>query len=202
MLERLFTANPFVRPIVDMPAVAYILWLVVAAVVFLVTLAVIAPKPIQRDARSFLEIGVMIAGALLISPLTEPPYLVLLIIPGVAVVEYVRSAGLGRPGVRRATLLFIGLWAIEVVPRHATEDFLRHQSRTDSILADLFASLATTNFFILLAAFGLQVYILSIATDIGPLVAIHRFIRRAPALAGSWVRDAMTAAGLRLHPLS
>ena len=81
LLERLFTVNPFVPPLVDMPALAVGLWLVVVGVIFITTLAVIAPRPFERQSRSLLELGVMLSGLLLISPLTEPPHLVLLIMP-------------------------------------------------------------------------------------------------------------------------
>src|SRR5205085_566021 len=123
LLERLFTFNPVVRPIVDAPAVAYGLWLLIAAATFVLTLAVIAPRPIRRDTRSFLEFGVIVSGLMLISPLTEPPYLVMLIIPAVAAFAWITRRA--DRYARLASILLIAWWIAESIPRQFTENFLR-----------------------------------------------------------------------------
>lgn len=190
LLERLFTVNPFVRPLVDMPVLAVGLWLVVVGVIFVVTLAVLAPHPFRRDSRSLIEIGAMISGLMLISPLTEPPYLVLLIMPFVATLIYLRSVEWNQGAFRWVTLVLVGLWVSELVPRSYTEPFFwQHLSQTDRFQAALLVILAPTHFYILLTTFVLQLHVLHLASGSTTLEALHRFVRNSPTLLGDWFKD-------------
>ncbi|HEX8966527.1 MAG TPA: glycosyltransferase family 87 protein, partial [Chloroflexota bacterium] len=192
MLERLFSANPYVRPIVEAPLLATVMWLMIAVAIMIVMLAVISPRPFQRDNRSLLELGVMVSGLLLISPLTEPPYLVLLIIPLVASFSYLRAVAWTQAPFRLAVVALLVVWAVELLPRRY-EDFFWDRIHTGSISADLFVSLAPGHFYILLATFALQLYVLGIASNTSFGVAVRNFTRHAPLLAQEWLTDALRA---------
>jgi hypothetical protein len=190
MLERLFTINPFVRPLVDKPILAVGLWVIIVATIFAVTLAVIAPRPIRRDTRSLVEFGAMVSGLLLVSPLTEPPYLVLLILPLVATLIYLRSVSWSDRRFQWAALALFGLWCLELIPRHYTEPFLsRHLSRTDALGTVLLVLLTPTHFYILLATFLLQLYVLHLASGSTTVEAVGRFVRDSPMLLQDWLKD-------------
>jgi hypothetical protein len=192
--------NPFVRPLVDFPPLAVMLWLVIVVIVLVLTLAVVAPRPFQRDSRSLLEVGVIVSGLLLISPLTEPPYLVLLIIPLVASVIYLQTVTWTRPPFRMAAVALLGLWALELIPRHYTEEFFWRRSHTSSVTADLFVTLAPTHFYILLGTFALQLHVLALASSRPTVVAVRRFIRDCPVLAWEWFKDLEIALKLSGRP--
>jgi hypothetical protein len=193
MLERLFTVNPFVRPVVDMPVLAVALWLVVVGVIFVITLAVIEPRPFRRESRSLVELGVMISGLLLVSPLTEPPYLVLLIIPFVATLSYLRSVQWSPGPFRWAALALVGLWVSELIPRKYTENVISRLPRTDAFHAALFVIVVPTHFYILLATFVLQLHLLRLASGRTTFEAIRRFLRNSPMLLRDWLMDLLAA---------
>jgi hypothetical protein len=190
MLERLFTVNPFVPPVIDMPVLAVGLWLVVVATILAVTFAVITPRPIRRDSRSLVEFGAIVSGLLIVSPLTEPPYLVLLILPLVATLIYLRSVPWSDRRFQWAALALFGVWFLELVPRNYTEPFLsRHLPPTDPAASALRVILMPTHFYILLATFLLQLYVLRLASGSTTLEALRRFVLNAPTLLQDWLRD-------------
>jgi Glycosyltransferase family 87 len=190
MLERLFTVNPFVRPLIVAPALASALWLAIAAVVLVVTLSVIAPRPLRRDKRSLLEIGVILCALMLISPLTEPPYLVSLIVPLFASVSYLRGADWQRGRFGIASFVLLGLWMFELVPRSTIENFF--WSRIDPaqpLMAAVYVTLAPSRFYLLVAVFLLQLHVLSRASGIGTRQAVAHLVRNCPSLAWEWLTD-------------
>jgi hypothetical protein len=190
MLERLFTINPVVRPLAEMPALAVALWLVVVVAVGLLTVAVIAPHQFKRENRSLIEFGTMISGLMLISPLTEPPYLVLLIMPLVASFIYLRSVGWRQARFRWTGVALAGIFLAELVPRAYTEPFFwRHLSTTDPFQVVLLTVFSPTHFYILLATFLLQLHILSLISGTTTLTALQRFARDSPMLVRDWLRD-------------
>jgi Glycosyltransferase family 87 len=193
MLERLFTVNPFVRPLVDMPVLAVALWLVISGMIFIITLAVIAPRPFRRESRSLIELGVMLSGLLLVSPLTEPPYLVLLIMPLVGTLIYLRGVQWNQPPFRWAALALGGLWGLELIPRKYTEDVIARLPHADPFQAALFVILVPTHFYILLATFGLQLHLLHLASGSTTRDALDRFVRNSPMLVGDWLTDLLAA---------
>jgi hypothetical protein len=195
MLERLLTVNPFVHPLVDLPVLAVVLWFVVACIVFAVTLAVITPEPFRRDSQSLVEFGVILSGLMLVSPLTEPPYLVLLIMPLVATIIYLRSAP-PTPGSRVVASALFALWVFQLIPRHYIEPlFWRHLSHTDPVQSALLVVLAPTHFYVLLATFALQLHVLHILSGSTTAQALRRFLRNWPTLLQAWLRDSL---GLRV----
>jgi hypothetical protein len=109
VLARLFTINPAAHPLVVAPAAGNIIWLVVAVVVVGLTVAVTSARPLRRDSLSFLEMGLALEAMMLVSPLTERPYSIFLLIPLLGLFCWVREVG-HRPlrppgGVRRRARL-------------------------------------------------------------------------------------------------
>lgn len=195
MLERLFTANPFVHPIVVAPAVATLLWLAIVATLLLLTLAVVSPRPMQRDNRTLLEVGMIVSALLLVSPLTEPPYLVWSIVPMVASIVYLRTvkSESGRARFGWAAIVVLLIWCVELVPRSYLESFFWARAGTDSLMGSLYATLAPSQFYILVAIFVLQLLVLRRAAGISIGVAVSDLVRHSPQLAWAWVLDLVSA---------
>jgi hypothetical protein len=200
LLERLFTVNPFVPPLVDMPALAVALWLVIAGMIFITTLAVIAPRPFTRDGRSLIELGVMLSGLLLVSPLTEPPYLVLLIMPLVGTLIYLRGVQWDQRPFRWAALALAALWVVQLIPRKYTEDVIGRLPHADPIHAALYVILVPTHFYVLLATFVLQLHLLHLASGLTTGEALNRFVRNSPMLVRDWLRDLLAPGTVSRYP--
>ncbi len=183
MLERLFTVNPFVEHLTDAPAVAVGVWLVLFALVLFTLLAVVAPRPIQREPASLVEFGAILSGLMVISPLTEPPYLVLLILPMTATLIYLRSVRWSEPPALWATFGLAAVWFAELVPRGMIEPRIwQHLDRTEPVQTVLLVLLAPTHFYILLATFLLQLYVLRLVSGHATSVSMSRLVREGPAL--------------------
>jgi hypothetical protein len=198
MLERLFTSNPFVHPIVVAPPVATLLWLAVVATLLLLTLAVVSPRPMQRDNRSLLEVGMIVSALLLISPLTEPPYLVWSIVPMVASVVYLQTVTSepGRPRFGWAAIVVLVIWCVELVPRSYLESFFWARAVTDSLVGSVYATLAPSQFYILVTIFVLQLLVLRRAAGISIGVAVRDLVLNSPQLGWEWVMDLARALNL------
>jgi hypothetical protein len=191
MLERLFTVNPYMPPIADMPRLAVALWVVVVAIVFVLIFAAIRPRPLERDSRSLIEIGAILSGLMIVSPLTEPPYLVLLIMPLVATILHLRGVEWTRPPYLWATVLVCGIWVAELIPRSLTEPFIWNAlSLSGPLQAPLRVLLGPTHFYILLATFVLQLYVLNLSAGSTTLASVQRFVLNSPTLVVEWFRDA------------
>jgi hypothetical protein len=193
MFERLFTVNPFVQPLFEMPILARALWLVVVAIVFVILFSIITPRPMKRDGRTLVEFGAILSGLMLVSPLTEPPYLVLLIMPLVATIIYLRGVEWSvRPFIWVA-IAVAGIWFLELVPRSLVEPRIWASfSKTDPYQSALIVLLAPTHFYILLATFVLQVYVLTIESGSSLMTAVSRFVRTSPTLVGDLLKDLFT----------
>jgi hypothetical protein len=197
MLERLFTVNPFVAPLVEMPALAVALWLIVVALIFILVLSVIAPRPFERDSRSLIEFGAMISGLMLVSPLTEPPYLVLLIMPMTAALIYLRGVPWRDSAYRWAVVGLLVLWVLELVPRSRTEPLVwANLSRTDPYQSALIVVLAPTHFYILLCAFLLQLHVLHLISGNTTFESARRFVWNSPTLVVEWLKDLFAMRGV------
>jgi hypothetical protein len=190
MFERLFTVNPFVTPLIEMPILARVLWLVVVVIVFVLLLAIIEPRPMRRDGRTLIEMGAILSGLMLVSPLTEPPYLVLLILPLVATLIYLRGVERGGPPYIWIAIALCGIWFMELVPRSFVEPFFwANLSKTDRFQSALLVFLAPTHFYILLATFLLQVYVLRLESGTSVIAAVQRFVRNSPMLIADLLKD-------------
>jgi hypothetical protein len=194
MLERLFTVNPFVEPLVVARGVVISVWLVIFALVLFLVLAVVAPRPIERTPAALVELGAIICGLMLVSPLTEPPYLVLLIIPMTATLRYLGSASWSEPPARWATVGLFAVWFAEVVPRSLLEpDFSQPLSPTGPGQTVLLVMTAPTRFYILLGTFLLQLYILSLVSGRRISASMGRLVREGPMLATDCIKELLAA---------
>ena len=95
VLARLFTLNPAAQPLAVAPAAVTVLWLAVAVIVVGLTVSVLSTRPLRRDSLSLLEVGLAIEAIMLVSPLTERPYFLFLLIPLIGLFCWFREAGVG-----------------------------------------------------------------------------------------------------------
>ncbi|MBV9171200.1 MAG: DUF2029 domain-containing protein [Chloroflexi bacterium] len=183
VLERTFNINPYVQPIVVAPAFATVIWLAIVAGVFIVTLALVAPRPIQRDGRTLLEFGLIISAFLVMSPLTETIYLAFLIIPFAASFMFLRASNVRGWQLVAASSPLLFVWLFEVLPRGNVESFFPPQSPSRA--------------YVLIAAFLQQAYLLSYAAGVKPHQAVANLVRNCPQLALDWLRDFGSATMVR-----
>jgi hypothetical protein len=183
MLERLFTVNPFVEPLTDAPAIATGVHFVLFALMLFLLLAVVAPRPIKREPASLLEFGAILSGLMLVSPLTEPPYLVLLILPMTATLIYLRSVRWSEPPALWGAVGLAAVWFGELVPRNMIEPHIwANLDKTDPLQTVVLVLLAPTHFYILLATFVLQLYVLRLASGHTTSESMSRLVREGPML--------------------
>lgn len=191
VLARLFTHNGYVRPLFDAPLLVTILWLMIAALVVVVTAAVVAPRPLLRDSRLLLEVGVVISAMLLISPLTEYIYLTLLAFPLLALYALLRQSDQRTPGWRAlATGLALG-WGLLCLPLQQVEYFFwPRMSASAPPLAAVYTLLAPAFLYALIALLALQLYAVRLTTGRTTAIAIRQLSARWLALAPvRWMRD-------------
>jgi len=112
VLARLFTINPAAHPLTVAPGAVTVLWLVLAVVVLVLTVAVTSIRPLRRDALSLLEVGLAIEAIMLVSPLTERPYFLFLLIPLIGLFCWVREVGVAGLFERRATVVAVLFWLL------------------------------------------------------------------------------------------
>jgi hypothetical protein len=202
ILTRLFTINPVSTPLIVAPAVVTTLWLLISGAVALLVFAVIRPTPLRRDARSLIEIGLMIEALLLISPLTEWPYLLLLLIPLVGLFVWVSEQGL-KP--RPAQIAAAGGIAVALAlygPANAVEYWALGHLGGSALRSALFVILAGANLYLIAAAFGLQLNALHALSGRSTKVSTLAFVSHIPSLARQWLDDAMGRRELpRLVPI-
>jgi hypothetical protein len=190
MLERLFTVNPFVEPLTDAPAVAIGVHLVLFGLMLFLLLAVVAPRPITREPASLLEFGAILSGLMVISPLTEPPYLVLLILPMTATLIYLRSVRWNEPPALWGALGLAAVWFAELVPRNMIEPHIwANLDKTDPLQTVALVLLAPTHFYILLATFVLQLYFIRLASGRPTSESLSRLVREGPMLVVDCFKD-------------
>ncbi|MHB8612375.1 MAG: glycosyltransferase family 87 protein [Candidatus Dormibacteraceae bacterium] len=197
ILTRLFTVNPVSPPLLVAPGVVTAAWLIIAAAVALTVFAVIRPAPFQRDARSLIEFGLMIEALLLITPLTEWPYLLLLLIPLLGLVAWLIETGIGSRSARVAAIGAVAVAAALYGPANAVEYWALGHVGGSAVHSAVFTLLAGANLYLLIAAFGLQLLALSSLSRRSTRVATIAFVRQLPALARDWLGDAL---GGSVHP--
>jgi hypothetical protein len=193
ILTRLFTINPVSPPLFVAPALATAGWLIVSALAAIVVFSVVRPAPLRRDARSLIEFGLFIEALLLITPLTEWPYLLLLLIPLLGVVAWLLETGTaGRPQLIAtigAAAITAALWG----PANAIEYWALGHIGGGPTLSALFVLIAGANLYLLMGAFGLQLHVIRAISERSTRAATIAFVQRSPALAREWLADAMRA---------
>jgi hypothetical protein len=183
VLARLFMLNPYVRPLFVAPTLVTALWLVVVAVVAILTVAVVAPRPLRRDARSLMEIGVTLTAILLISPLTEYIYVILLIQPLLALYLLLRAVDWRSPRYRGVAIGLAALWLLLCLPLQHIEYFLLPRMSTMSFMAHVYVLLAPAYLYVTVALFALQLHALHRVSGLSTRMALRQLIQRASPLA-------------------
>jgi alpha-1,2-mannosyltransferase len=195
VLARLFTINPAVHPLVVAPAAVTIIWLVVAVVVVGLTVAVTSARPLCRDSLSLLEMGLAVEAMMLVSPLTERPYFLFLLIPLLGLFCWVREVGVTDRFVRRAALAAVLGWVLLAGPAEFAEYLFDTGVTTASHAAPLFDLLAPVYLWVTVAGFVLQLLVITRIRGTRVRPAVTDTVRGAPGLLLAWLRDAGSALG-------
>jgi len=190
VLARLFTVNPVSPPLTAAPAAETAVWILVVAVVVALLIGVTSPRPLHRDSLSLLEIGLSLEAIMLVSPLTERPYFLLLIVPLVSILCWLRQADWKGSFVRRAALATAAIWILLIGPAEVWEYAVDPGVSGTSRLADLYVVLAPAYLWVTVAAFVLQLVVVARARGLRVLPAVQETVRQTPVLLRDWVRDA------------
>lgn len=165
VLARLFTVNASAHPLVVAPILVTLGWIAVVAVVGLLTLALVSPKPLRRDTISMLELGLVMSALLLVSPLTEYIYLTLLAFSMVGMYILLRQVQ-WRSGVYRPVTIALVVFTVVIcLPLQRIEYFFWPQRMaTPSPVSALYILLGAPYLYVLVAYFALHLYALQLAT--------------------------------------
>ena len=195
VLARLFTINPAGHPLVVAPSAVTALWLVVAVVVVGLTVAVTSARPLRRDSLSLLEVGLAVEAIMLVSPLTERPYFLFLLVPLLGLFCWVREVGVTEPFARRAALAAVVGWVLLAGPAEFAEYLFDPGITTASHAAPLFDLLAPVYLWVTVAGFVLQLMVVTRVRGTRVMPAVADTVRGAPGLILDWLRDAAAALG-------
>jgi hypothetical protein len=193
ILTRLFTVNPVTTPLLAAPGLVTAVWLIVSAAVALIVVAVVRPAPFQRDARSLIEFGLMIDALLLITPLTEWPYLLLLLIPLLGLLAWLVETGIASRAARVAAIGGIAVAAALYGPANAVEYWALGHVGGSAVHDAVYTLLAGANLYLLVLAFGLQLLALNAISRTSTRLATLAFVGRLPTLSREWLEDAFGA---------
>jgi hypothetical protein len=196
VLARLFTVNPAAHPLTVAPAAVTILWLALAVVVLVMTVAVTSTRPPRRDALSLLEVGLALEAIMLVSPLTERPYFLFLLIPLIGLFCWLREVGVAGLFERRATVAAVLLWLLLAGPAELAEYVFDTGVTVPSHAAPLFVLLAPVYMWVTAAGFVFQLLVVAHVRDLRLVPAAGATLRGAPALLLAWLRDAGSALGV------
>ncbi len=196
VLARLFTLNPAARPLAVAPSVETVLWIAVALIVVGLTVSVLSTRPLRRDSLSLLEVGLAIEAIMLVSPLTERPYFLFLLIPLIGLFCWFREAGVGDVWLRRAAAVAVLIWVLLAGPAELAEYVLDTGVTVHGQAAPLFTLLAPVYLWVTVAAFVLQLLVVAHARGLCLLPAVGETVRGAPGLLLAWIRDAGSALGV------
>jgi hypothetical protein len=196
VLARLFTLNPVAHPLTVAPGAVTVLWLVLAVVVLVLTVAVTSTHPLRRDPLSLLEVGLAIEAIMLVSPLTERPYFLFLLIPLIGLFCWVREVGVAGLFERRATVAAVLLWVLLAGPAEFAEYVFDTGVTVQSHTAPLFTLLAPAYMWVTVAGFVFQLLVVAHIRGLRLVPAVGATLRGAPGLLLAWFRDAGSALGV------
>jgi hypothetical protein len=196
VLARLFTINPAAHPLTVAPGAVTVLWLVLAVVVIVLTVAVTSTRPLRRDALSLLEVGLAIEAIMLVSPLTERPYFLFLLIPLIGLFCWVREVGVAGLFERRATVVAVLFWLLLAGPAEVAEYVFDTGVTVQSHAAPLFTLLAPVYMWVTAAAFVFQLLVVAHIRGLRVVPAVGSAVRGAPGLLLAWLRDVGSALGV------
>lgn len=195
VLTRLFTANPVVRPIVVAPGLVTAGWAIVIVAVGLCAAALVTPSPIKRNLLSLLELGLVMEAVFLVSPLTEWPYLLMLIVPLVGCVLWVAAAyarGV-HDGLVGAAVATIAVWVALIGPAGFIEYRLVDHWGRPGLSADAFVILAPIYLYVLIGAFFLQLVLIGRTCNVRLTDALAGLPGLLPKLTLDFVHDIWSA---------
>jgi hypothetical protein len=180
VLARLFTVNSFVTPLVMAPWLMTAIWLIIVAAILLLMMAVMPRRPLRRDARSLLEIGIVITAMLLISPLTEYIHLTVLVLPLLILLAVARQ-GEGAPQLRRRALRGGAIiWLLLCLPlQHVTwslTGYVRYHPVSSPVVTILYAVCASIYLPALVGLFMLQIHALHLIAGRSAGAAMRGFV--------------------------
>ncbi len=195
VLTRLFTANPVVRPIFVAPALVTALWAIVIAAVGLCAAALVTSRPIRRDLLSLLELGLALEAVFLVSPLTEWPYLLVLIVPLVGCVAWLISAYQQgtRKGLVGAAIATVAIWVGLIGPAGFIEYRVVDHWNRPGLSADALVILAPIYLYVLIGAFLLQLVVIGRVRKIRLTESLTGMPRTLPNVTAEFVHDAWSA---------
>jgi Glycosyltransferase family 87 len=202
VLTRLFTTNTAVHPLVAAPTLVTVLWLGVVAVVGVLTVALVAPRPLRQDARSLMDAGLVLLAFFLVSPMTEDDYLSMMVLTLLSLVLWLRTVDWWTPRLRWVALGVAGMTLALALPLHSVQVVLWNRMRVAPWpLGDVYMLLAAVYLYIMIAAFAFQLVAVSLSDGRSVRLAVRETIAGAPALLASWVRDARAATRTSLASL-
>jgi hypothetical protein len=180
VLARLFNDNIYVTPVVRAPAVATILWLLIAAAVVGVMMLLIARTPVVASPRTALEFGVVITGLLLVSPLSEDWYFSFLVVPLLASVVMVRASA---PSQRAALYLIIllGIGLLLCLPLFHIQGMVLDRIMSERIsrfLADALMIASAVQLYLAIALLVVQGFILQESSAVHPAASLRQALSR------------------------
>ena len=191
VLTRLFTINPVAQPLFVAPGLVTSIWLLLSAGVAIVVLAVIQPAPFRKDARSLIEFGLMIEALLLISPLTEWPYLLVLLVPLIGLFVWVNQI---EPQSRQGVVAAFGAIAVAIAlygPANAVEYWALAHLGGGAVRSAVFVVVAGANLYLVVIAFGLQLHALHAISGRSTSEATIALITHLPKHIAAWLADAL-----------
>ncbi|HXI97114.1 MAG TPA: glycosyltransferase family 87 protein [Candidatus Acidoferrum sp.] len=192
ILTRLFTVNPVSPSLMVAPGLVTAAWLIISAAVAVVAAAVIRPAPFQRDARSLIEFGLMVEALLLITPLTEWPYLLLLLIPLLGIFAWLMESGINSRPARIAAVGAVAVAALLYGPANAVEYWALGHVGGTPVHSAVYVVLAGANLYLLAGAFAVQLVALNGLSRTSTRVATLDFVSHLPSLLRDWLADALS----------
>jgi hypothetical protein len=194
ILAHFFTVNPYVRPLLVAPALAVALWLLFSVVVALFIAARVRPQQLESDTRSLIEIGLVVVGMLLVSPLTEYIYTTLLTVPLLVLYVFLSRQGIKTAPYQRLTVTLTLIWALLCLPLYKVELAFANRMSLESSLTGLYMFLAVPYLYAMFA-------ILAMLVVAGKLIGVRGLSARdlfgaISASAAQWLVD--LTRGLRI----
>jgi hypothetical protein len=172
-----------------------VLWAIVVAGVGFCAAALVTSRPIRRDLLSLLELGLALEAVFLVSPLTEWPYLLMLIVPLVGcvawlVATYQQGARQGLVGPAVAT---IAIWVMLIGPAGFIEYRLVDHWNRPGLSADALVILAPIYLYVLVAAFFLQLVLIGRMRKVRLAESLTGMPRTLPNITAQFAHDAWSA---------
>jgi hypothetical protein len=158
ILAHFFTVNPYVRPVLVAPALAVALWLLFAAAVALFIVARVRPQRLGSDTQSLIEVGLVVVGMLLVSPLTEYIYTTLLTAPLLVLYIFLSRQGIKTAPYQRLAVALTVIWALLCLPLYKVELTFANHMNLESSLTGLYMFLAVPYLYAMFVILAMLVY--------------------------------------------